>query len=155
LSYLDFLGLAARSPRSTRHFDRLHLGRGARTPASFAPRTQTPPAFRRLVRPPAGRAVHPAARRGARHAVPRAGDVAGGRAVRAVLRGAHVRHNGVLPPVLRPPGVKDEPVVPVRARVDRVLGDAEGPAVVGRAPPPPPQALRPGGRPALADRADG
>src|SRR5439155_1411372 len=102
---------------------------------SLTPRSEAAATGRRLVRAAAGDPVHPAARRGGRDAVLRADHLDGGGPGRAVLLRAHVRRDGGVPPVLRAPLVQDEPVVPVRARVDRLLGDAEGSAVVGGSPP--------------------
>ena len=62
-----------------------------------------------------------------------------------VLR-AHVRDHRRLPPLLRAQDLQDQPRLPVRARRARLLGDAEGRALVGRPPPQPPQVRRPPGR---------
>ena len=64
------------------------------------------------------------------------------RLARRQLRGADVRDHRRLSPLLLASHVQDQPRVPVRPRAARDDERAEGRAVVGRAPPQPPQVLR-------------
>jgi hypothetical protein len=64
--------------------------------------------------------------------------LAGSGSLRRALLRADVLHHRRLPPLLRPPQLQDEPLVPVRAGVRRRHRGAEGPALVGGSPPPPP-----------------
>ena len=64
---------------------------------------------------------------------------------RDLLR-AHVRDHRRLPPLLRAQVVQDQPGLPVRAGRAGRDGDPEGPALVGRPPPHPPQVRGPARR---------
>src|SRR5712671_1060746 len=68
----------------------------------------------------------------------------GGRSLLRADGGDHHR----LSPLRLAPGVQDQPRLPVRARVLGPDQRAEGNALVGRAPPEPPQVFRPTGGPA-------
>jgi len=71
-----------------------------------------------------------------------------------VLRGTDVRCDSGLSSVFQSPQLQDQSLVSIRARLDRLFGNAERAALVGRPSPASPQILRPGRGSPFADRAD-